>query len=236
MADAQFLIVRNLSCAISRQTILSDIQLFVPKGKIVSIIGPNGAGKTTLMECISGLLPHSGSVEIDGRSIASDSRWQHIFYQPDQILPYPDHGVYATLSFFRSMFLVSQPRLNEIIERLRLQNVLSKCVKELSRGYQKRLLIAIALISKAPILLLDEPFEGLDIKQTKEVVNILLEEREKGRTLLLSIHQIIDAQRIADLFLLLSEGKVLGSGTLAQLQEQSGLQTGNLEDVFVALT
>lgn len=188
------------------------------------------------MECISGLLPHSGSVEIDGISIASDLRWQHIFYQPDQILPYPDHGVYATLSFFRSMFLVSQPRLNEIIERLRLQNVLSKCVKELSRGYQKRLLIAIALISKAPILLLDEPFEGLDIKQTKEVVNILLEEREKGRTLLLSIHQIIDAQRIADLFLLLSEGKVLGSGTLAQLQEQSGLQTGNLEDVFVALT
>jgi ABC-2 type transport system ATP-binding protein len=218
------------------QLILTSVDLEVAAGRILAIIGPNGAGKTTLMECVSGLQPHQGRVQINGKDVAADARYQFIFYQPDQVLPYPDHGVYSTLVFFQSMLLASKARLEEIIERLKLESVLSKAVKELSRGYQKRLLIAIGLLSAAPILLLDEPFEGLDIKQTKEVVSILQDEKAKGRTLILSIHQIVDAQRIADEFLLIAQGKILGSGTLGQLQEQSGISSGSLEDVFVALT
>ena len=218
------------------QLVLASVNLEVDKGKIVGIIGPNGAGKTTLMECIAGLQPHQGKVEIEGAALAADARHRHVFYQPDQVLPYPDHGVYSTLTFFQSMLAVRKDRLDEIIDRLKLESVLSKAVKELSRGYQKRLLIAIALLSQVPVLLLDEPFEGLDVKQTKEVVAILKEEKAKGRTLVLSIHQIADAERIADQFLLLAQGKVLGFGALDELKHQSGLAQGNLEDVFVALT
>lgn len=225
-----------MSRSIGRQSVLSSIDLQVGESSIVAVIGPNGAGKTTLMECIAGLQPHAGVVEIEGLAVAPGLRNRHIFYQPDQVLPYPDHGVYSTLLFFQSMLLSGKARLEEIIERLKLDSVLSKSVKELSRGYQKRLLIAIGLLSSTPLLLLDEPFEGLDIKQTREVVSILADERAKGRTLILSIHQIIDAQRIADEFLLLSQGKVLGGGSLDYLRQQAGLSEGNLEDVFVALT
>ncbi len=218
------------------QPVLDSINLQVERGKIVGIIGPNGAGKTTLMECISGLQPHQGKVEIEGAAMGANARHRHVFYQPDQVLPYPDHGVYPTLTFFQSMMAVPKARLDEIIDRLKLESVLYKAVKELSRGYQKRLLISIALLSPVPVLLLDEPFEGLDIKQTKEVVAILKEEKEKGKTLVLSIHQIADAERIADQFLLLSQGKLLGFGALDDLKQQSGLVNGNLEDIFVALT
>jgi len=228
--------VKDLSRKLGGQNVLTAVNFAVKRAIIVGVIGPNGAGKTTLLECVTGLQPHQGVVEFNGAVVPADCRHAHLFYQPDQVLPYPDHGVYSTLQFFRTMFSVGQARLDELIERLKLEGVLNKASKELSRGYQKRLLIAIGLLSTAPLLLLDEPFEGLDIKQTKEVVSILQDEKAKGRTLILSIHQIVDAQRIADEFLLLCQGKVLGSGTLGQLQAQSGLTEGSLEDVFVALT
>jgi ABC-type multidrug transport system ATPase subunit len=217
------------------QSILSSISFTVEREKIIAVIGPNGAGKTTLMECVAGLQPHSGSIKVNGTALDEGSRHKQIFYQPDQVLPYPDHGVYSTLKFFQSMLSVKKERLDEIIERLRIESVLAKTSKELSRGYQKRLLIAIGLLSQAPILLLDEPFEGLDLKQTKEVVTILKDERAKGRTLVLSIHQIADAERIADQFLLICQGQILGCGSLAHLQEKAGLQKGSLEEIFVSL-
>lgn len=217
------------------QSILSSISFTVEREKIIAVIGPNGAGKTTLMECVAGLQPHSGSIKVNGTALDEGSRHKQIFYQPDQVLPYPDHGVYSTLKFFQSMLSVKKERLDEIIERLRIESVLAKTSKELSRGYQKRLLIAIGLLSQAPILLLDEPFEGLDLKQTKEVVTILKDERAKGRTLVLSIHQIADAERIADQFLLICQGQILGCGSLAHLQERAGLQKGSLEEIFVSL-
>ena len=217
------------------QSILSSINFEVERENIIAVIGPNGAGKTTLMECVAGLQPHSGSIRVNGTALDEGSRHKQIFYQPDQVLPYPDHGVYSTLKFFQSMLSVRKERLDEIIERLKIESVLAKTSKELSRGYQKRLLIAIGLLSQAPILLLDEPFEGLDLKQTKEVVTILKDERAKGRTLVLSIHQIADAERIADQFLLICQGQILGCGSLAHLQEKAGLQKGSLEEIFVSL-
>ncbi|MBC7996858.1 MAG: ABC transporter ATP-binding protein [Leptolyngbya sp.] len=229
--------IKDLSCKIGQQNILSNIRFSCLKGDIVGVIGPNGSGKTTLMECIAGLRPqHSGIVDVSGKAIDQRDRHKHFFYQPDQILPYPDHAVFATLNFFRQMMNVSQVRLRNVIDRLKLEPVLNKSAKDLSRGYQKRLLIAIALLSKNDILMLDEPFEGLDIRQTKEVVSILKDEKELGKTLILSIHQIADAQRIADNFLLLSSGKLLGYGDLGMLQTVAGLKDGTLEDVFVALT
>lgn len=218
------------------QNILTSISLEVNDGTILGVIGPNGAGKTTLMECLAGLQPHSGSIEIRGVPISLDNRHEFIFYQPDQVLPYPDHGVSFTLSFFQQMLNADNARLAGIIERLKLESVLGKAAKELSRGYQKRLLIAIGMLSTTPILLLDEPFEGLDVRQTKEVVALLQEEKAKGRTLILSIHQIADAQRIADEFLLMSQGEKLGDGSLHTLRNLAGLSNGSLEDVFVALT
>jgi len=86
------------------------------------------------------------------------------------------------------------------------------------------------------VLLMDEPFDGFDLRQSRNVVGLLREEAARGRTLLLAIHQLADAERVCDRFLLLAGGRVRGMGTLGELRRQTGLLQGSLEDIFLALT
>ena len=99
-------------------------------------------------------------------------------------------------------------------------------------------MLAIAMLTPASILLVDEPFEGLDLRQTREIVRALRAEVARGRTLLLSIHQIADAARVCDRFVLLSNGRVRGEGTLDELRaiDPGAFATAPLEEVFLALT
>ena len=122
------------------------------------------------------------------------------------------------------------------VARLKLQNVLNRRIGELSRGYRRRLLLALALLTPKPILLLDEPFDGLDPRQTVEVAGLLREESASGRTIVLSIHQLADATRICSRYLLLVEGKVVGNGTMEELRTQAGVESTTLEAIFFALT
>ena len=98
------------------------------------------------------------------------------------------------------------------------------------------MLTAIGLLTPQPLLLLDEPFDGLDLRQTREVMDVLRGHAARGRTLFLSIHQLTDAARICDRFVLLSGGRVVGEGTLDELREAAGVEGGGLEEVFLALT
>ena len=106
----------------------------------------------------------------------------------------------------------------------------------LSKGELKRLLLALGLLPPHPLLLLDEPFDGLDFRQTRDVMALLRDTRAQGRTLFLSIHQLNDAARICDRLVLLSRGRVVGEGTLDELRAAAGLADGGLEEVFLALT
>ena len=107
-------------------------------------------------------------------------------------------------------------------------------VGSLSKGEAKRLDLAMGLAAPPPVLLLDEPFDGLDLRQTRQVMEILRREAAKGRTLVLSIHQLTDAARACDRFLLLDHGKSVAEGTLHELTSRTG--AGGLEEVFLALT
>jgi len=97
-------------------------------------------------------------------------------------------------------------------------------------------LLALALLTSQPLLLLDEPFDGLDLRQTREVMSLLRSHAAEGRTLLLSIHQLIDAGRVCDRLILLSDGKVAGTGSIAELRAQANLAAGDVEEIFLALT
>jgi ABC-type multidrug transport system ATPase subunit len=119
---------------------------------------------------------------------------------------------------------------------LSLGPALGKRVSALSKGNMQRLLIALALMSPQPLLALDEPFDGLDLHQTQAMMGILRGLRSQKRTLLLCIHQLNDAERMCDRFLLLSAGRLVGVGTLAELRTQTGLTAGSLEEIFLALT
>src|SRR5262249_31398955 len=122
------------------------------------------------------------------------------------------------------------------IRRAGLAPALRKRIAALSKGYARRLMLALALLTPHPLLLMDEPFDGFDLRQTREIMHVLRDVASNGRALVLAIHQLSDAARVCDRFVLLAEGRVRGVGTLAQLRAQAGKPAAGLEEVFLALT
>ena len=219
------------------QHVLADVSFDVASGEILGLIGPNGAGKTTLLECIAGLAPtDGGEVRWRGTSLPPQRRKERLFYVPEAISPYPDQRTSEALRFFREAYRESASRLEQLVRALGLEPALGKPVGTLSKGYRRRFLLALGLLAPRPVLLLDEPFDGFDFRQTREVINLLRNETVDGRTLVLSIHQLGDALRICDRLVLLSGGRVMGVGTLAELTASARLPIGSdLEEVFLAL-
>lgn len=235
--DQPLLSVEQLSKSYGDSVALSHVSFDLKPNEILGLIGPNGAGKTTLLECISGLLPaDSGTLLWQGKPIESVMRSELMFYLPDQTLPYEEQYAIDVLKFFADTFDASSDQPKNAIAELQLQSVLAKRVGALSKGYQRRLLLAIALLSKQQLLLLDEPFDGLDLRQTRQAMSLIKKLKQNGRSLLLSIHQLSDAEKICDRFVLLSSGSVLGCGTLSELREKATLPDQPLEEVFLALT
>jgi ABC-2 type transport system ATP-binding protein len=229
--------VERLSKSFGGAPALSDVSFDIAPGEILGLIGPNGAGKTTLLECVVGLQPADrGVVTIGDRPATASSRKRTLFYLPDGITPYDDLYAMTVLSFFADAFGSEAGYLEYVTRVLDLEPALGKRVRALSKGFKRRLLLALALLCPRPVLILDEPFDGLDLRQSLGVMSLLRGERTRGRTLVLSIHQLSDAEEICDRVLLLSAGQVLGIGTLVELRELAQLATGGLREVFIALT
>jgi ABC-type multidrug transport system ATPase subunit len=219
---------------------LADVSFSIGSGEVLGLIGPNGAGKTTLFECIAGVLPPTaGAVLLDERPLGSRERSRTLFYLPDAIAPWPSQRVDWALNFTIEFFGGRRDLIAEVIDGLALTPLLQAPVGTLSKGQRKRVLLAIGLLTSQPVLLADEPFDGLDLRQTRDAVAVLRAHAARGRTLFLSIHQIADAARICDRFVLLSSGRVRGEGTLAELAAAApGTPDAcvDLEEVFLALT
>lgn len=158
-----------------------------------------------------------------------------MFYLPDGIAPWSDQSVWRVIGLFRELHGFALEREITVVTRLQLSPVLAHRVDALSKGYRRRLLLALALLTPQPILILDEPFDGFDLRQTLHVMD-LLREVARERALILSIHQLKDAERICDRLLLLDAGQRLGLGTLAELAMQAGVVKPDLEEVFLGLT
>ena len=216
---------------------LSDVSFTLLPGEILGLIGPNGSGKSTLLECITGLLPvDSGRVYRHDKLLSLKDKKNIVWYQPDNILPFAEQRVAAILLFFRQVHGVGRTDSQQLVDRLELSPVLDKTLKTLSKGYRRRTLLAIALLSRQPLLMLDEPFDGFDLRQSLAVMALLREYR-KNRSMILSIHQLSEAEKICDRFLLLDQGQVLGIGNLVELRKQAGLEaTATLEEIFLAIT
>jgi len=238
--DTSVLAVFGLAKSFGAYQALADVSFQVLPGEILGLIGPNGAGKSTLLECLTGLLPaDSGTVHWQGREAAPGERKNLFWYQPDNTLVYPDQKIRTTLAFFCRVHGAPASRREQLVRELDLSAVLDKPMRTLSKGYRRRVHLAVALLSRRPLLLLDEPFDGFDIRQSLGVMDLLrrFRTREGNRTLVLSIHQLSEAEKICDRFLLLARGRVLAVGTLAELCARAGLPArAGLEEVFLALT
>ena len=231
--------VRGVTKRFGAVTALAGVSFGIRRGEVLGLIGPNGAGKTTLFECLAGEQPaDAGEVLWRGGPLPAARRKEAVFYLPDQIAPWADQPAGRVLSFFSRLFDADPARLSALAATLRLSRFLSESVAELSKGERRRLLLTLGLSVPREVLLFDEPFDGLDLRQAREVEGVLRSAAAQGRTLFLSIHQLSDAARVCDRLVLLSGGRVAGEGTLAQLRARAGLDGsgGGLEEVFLALT
>jgi ABC-2 type transport system ATP-binding protein len=222
--------VSRLSKSFGEVRALDRVSFAIRPGEVLGLIGPNGAGKTTLFECLAGLLPP------DGGGWSAPPR-AGLFFVPDALRPWPEQRVDWALDFALGFFGGDAARKGAVVGELGLGELLRTRVGALSKGQAKRVMLAIGLLTPHPLLLCDEPFEGLDLRQSREVAAALRSHARAGRTLVLSIHQVADAARVCDRFVLLSGGTVRGEGTLAELAAAAGVAPEHgLEEVFLALT
>jgi ABC-2 type transport system ATP-binding protein len=219
--------VRGLAMRRGGRRVLSGISFEAQAGEVLAVLGPNGAGKSTLLEAIAGLHPEaSGEVRVDGRALASFSaRAQALAYMPDGALLPEEVSVRTELGRFADATL---------IEALGLSPLLDAPAGLLSRGEAKRVWLGRTLSAKRPVLLLDEPFAAFDPRQLRVILPLVRARARSGAAVVVTIHQTGTAEALADKLLLLSEGRVLASGTLAALRAQAGVM-GTLEEVFLAL-
>ena len=237
MSPVVVLRVRGLTKRYRHVSALEDVGFTARAGEVLGVIGPNGAGKTTLFECVAGLMPFdAGVIALEDRSGRND-----LFYLPDAVAPWASQRVGWALDFVIGFFGGPAVRRHEMVAALQLAPLLDRTIGTLSKGERKRALLAMAVLTPRRILLADEPFDGLDLKQLRQVAALLRAEAARGRTLCLSIHHIADAARVCDRFVLLSSGRVRGEGTLDELHDRAAISgmavpTRSLEETFLALT
>jgi ABC-type multidrug transport system ATPase subunit len=228
--------VSGLTKRYGDQTVLADVDFSLLSGEVMGLIGPNGAGKTTLLEGLAGLIPtDAGAVSWDGTPLPPERRKEFMFYLPDGLRPWPDQHVAHLLGLFAAIYRRTATYVGETVQAVGLAPVLRKRVLALSKGYARRLMWALGMLAPHPVLLMDEPFDGFDLVQTREMTQRLRLMVAAGRTLIVSIHQLADAERTCDRFILLSDGRVRGTGTLVALRARAGCR-GGLEEIFLALT
>jgi ABC-type multidrug transport system ATPase subunit len=216
---------------------LRDASFTIRPAEILGLVGPNGSGKTTLFRCVAGLTPATdGSVVLDDAALSVAERKRHLFFVPDGIRPWAEQTVAWALGYSAQLHGVDPDRASSISAVLGLDALRGARLGELSKGEHRRVMLAVGLLTPQPLLMLDEPFDGLDLRQTRDVMSLLREHASAGRTLFLSIHQLRDAARVCDRLVLLSAGRVVGEGTLDELRTRARMPGADVEEVFLALT
>jgi ABC-2 type transport system ATP-binding protein len=235
--STELLRANNLTKRYGEENAIVGVSFSATAGEVLGIVGPNGAGKTTLLEALAGLIgTDSGNIVWLGAPLPPSRRKAAMFYLPDGVRPYQDRFTIEVLTFFASVYRRSPAETAATIACLELQPVLRKRVSALSKGYNRRLLLAIGLLTPQQILLMDEPFDGFDLRQTRNIIEVIRKAAVGKRTFILAIHQLADAERVCNRFILLAAGRVRGIGSLAELRSQTGMPKGSLEEIFLALT
>jgi ABC-2 type transport system ATP-binding protein len=215
---------------------LKGVTFSVKEGEVFGLIGPNGAGKTTTLRVLSTLLEvTSGEVRIGGFDLVkqADQVRRIISYLPE------DAGTYKNMKGIEYLRFISQffeeARRKEMLERgVRIANLgerLDDRIETYSKGMQRRLLVARALMIKPKLAILDELTSGLDVINAQTIRRTVRETTKEGTTVLLSSHNMLEVELMCDRIALINDGRIVASGTPAELKSQ--YHAGNIEDVFV---
>lgn len=231
--------IENLTKKYKDVTAVDNLTLSIQKGELFSLLGVNGAGKTTTIKMLSCLTkPTSGEAFLNGKSICKDSAAVKsiIAVSPQETAVAPGLSVYENLELMCGIHGFSKEKQNakiaELTELLELEEVMKKKAGKLSGGWQRRLSIAMALISEPEILFLDEPTLGLDVIARSDLWE-LIQSLKKKVTIILTTHYMEEAEALSDRIAIMKDGKLLICDTAEKIKETAG--TENFEQAFVRI-
>ena len=229
----------NLTKKYKSVTALSGCTLSVDEGELFGLLGVNGAGKTTLIKILCGLTsPTEGDAQVLGMSVRSQIREikRVVDLSPQETSVAGNLTVKENLEFFAELYYKEADERKEAVRRtveeFSLEEVLSRRAKQLSGGWQRRLSIAAALISRPKVLFLDEPTLGLDVIARRELWQVI--RAIKGKTtIILTSHYLEEVEALCDRVAIMSKGRVITCGTAAEITERSGCNS--FEEAFVSV-
>jgi ABC-2 type transport system ATP-binding protein len=227
MTDA--IVLRHVTKRFGEVTAVENVSLGVPSGSIYGFIGPNGSGKTTTLRMIMHiLLPDQGEIEVLGSRDTAAAR-DHVSYLPEERGLYKKMTARRLLRYYARLKGRRQPEIDtaidEWIRRMDLPGVLDRPIETLSKGMSQKLQFISAVISRPSLLILDEPFSGLDPMNAQVLKDAVLELRQRGTTVVFSTHDMSTAEKMCDRIFMIFKGKKVLDGTLHDIQEQYGADT-----------
>ena len=218
--------VKHVTKKYGKTIAVEDISFTIKEGEIVGLLGPNGAGKSTTMNILTGFIEQTeGDVIIDGYNMLKKpmKAKREIGYMPEGVPLYTDLTVKEFVTYMAELKKVDKKTKKEQVEKVLnatgIQNVKSKLIKNLSRGYKQRVSMAGALVGEPKILILDEPTVGLDPKQITEIRN-LIKDLGKQHTVILSSHILSEVSQICNKVIIINKGKIVAIDTPENLENK----------------
>lgn len=233
--------IRDLAKRYERPAV-DGLNLSVPAGEFYTLLGPNGAGKTTTLRMVVGLLgPDRGSIAAYGIDALADpiGAKRIMAWVPDAPMIYEKLTPMEYLDFVGGLWAVdgklAAERARDLLSRLGLTSHADERCEQLSKGMHQKVALAGALVHEPKLIILDEPFTGLDAGSARIVKSMLHERLHAGCTVIMTTHILDVAERMADRIGVMDRGKLIADGTLDELRRQAGSGHASLEDTFLAL-
>ncbi len=225
--------VSNLRKEYDRVVAVDEVSFDVKRGELFGLLGPNGAGKTTTIRTVLNIIqPDSGEITFDGKPF-SPEMWNIIGYLPEERGLYRKSRILNTILYFASLKGMSaanaKPSARQWLDRFGLRDAESRKVEELSKGNQQKVQLIIALLHKPQLLILDEPFNGLDPVNQILLKDILLDLRQQNIAIIFSTHQMDQVEKMCDNICLINKGKVVLSGAISAIKKRYGSNSIRLE-------
>lgn len=233
------LVVSDLVKRYDKKIALDGVCMRAWGGQLVGLVGANGAGKTTLFQCVSALVKiDDGEVLVGGAERGSIPARRALGYLPEEPVLWPDVTVAEHLQFIARAYSVEgwKAKADALLERLDLAEHRDARGGGLSQGMRRKVALAMVLLHDSSVLLLDEPFNGLDPEAQHELRSIVRELRDGGTCVVLSSHRLAELEALADCYVVLAKGKVIADGTLADLRRVTGAADEmDLETIYLSL-
>jgi Cu-processing system ATP-binding protein len=224
---------KNISKSFGRNKVLDNVNIELIPSNINTFLGPNGSGKTTLIKILLGLVtPDEGEIIYGGKNILNNYSYKEDIGYMTQIANYPENLTAFDLLNLVTKIRKSQPILcDDLINLFELKDALHKPLKNLSGGTKQKVNVVISLMFDSPIIILDEPTVGLDPQSVQILKKYILNEKIKGKTILMTSHIMQDVDELSDVLNILIEGKLVYSGGKQELMQLNN--SASLEDSII---